>query len=113
MDPPAVIVCVRITASEEDVRRQLVALIEPVAAQPGCLRCALLHDATRPEVVTVIEEWRTRPDMERHFRSQEFWRLLLAAELSSEPPEFSIDTLVSREGLEAVARSRANGASGQ
>ena len=106
MDAPAVVVSVRITASEDDVGRQLAALVDPVAAQPGCRRCQLLRDATHPEQVTILEEWETRSDMERHFRSQEFWRLLLAAELSAEPPEFRIDTLASSEGLEAVARSR-------
>ena len=108
-DPPAVIVSVRITAVEEDVRRQIAALVDPVAAQPGCRRCVLLVDAARPELLTIVEEWRTRPDMERHFRSQEFWQLLLAAEMSAERPEFSIDTLACREGLEAIARSRASG----
>jgi quinol monooxygenase YgiN len=109
MDRPAVIVSVRITAAKEEIRRQLAGLLEPIAAQPGCQCCRLLHDAIRGEVVTMIQEWQTRADMERHLRSQEFWRLLLVAELSSDPPEFRIDTLASREGLEAVVRLRADG----
>jgi hypothetical protein len=55
----------------------------------------------------VVEEWATRADLERHLRSDAFWQLLLLTESSTEPPEFSIDTVTTREGLDAIARARA------
>jgi quinol monooxygenase YgiN len=109
MDTPAVVFTVRLKAAQEGVRRELAALLGPVAAQPGCQRCVLTLDARESNAVTLIEEWATRADLERHFRSDECRRLLLAADLSAAPPEFSIDTVSRREGLEAIARSRSTG----
>ncbi len=106
MIPPAFVLTVRLIAGDEDTRRQLAALVGPTGAQPGCRRCLVLCEAAREEAVTLLQEWATRDDLDRHLRSAEFWRLLLIAELSDEPPEFTIDTVSCREGLDAVARSR-------
>lgn len=111
MQTPAVVLTVRLAAGQDEVRRELAALLGPVAAQPGCQRCALTRDAGGSNAVMLVEEWATRDDLERHFRSEEFWRLLVVADLSAEPPEFSIDTVSRREGLEAIARSRDSGRS--
>jgi quinol monooxygenase YgiN len=111
--PPAVVLTVRLAADREDVRLALAALVAPVAAQPGCQRCALTLDASDSGRVTLVEEWSTREDLDRHLRSDEFWRVLVMAELCATPPQISIDTVVRREGLEAVARSRAEAGPGQ
>lgn len=106
MHTPAAVLTVRLVVREE-VRRDLSALLGQVGTQPGCQRAALALDACRSDLVTLVEEWATRDDLERHLRSDEFWRLLVLSELSSQQPEFSIDTVSAREGLDAIARSRA------
>lgn len=110
MRTPAAILTVRL-AAREDVRRELAALLGEVGTTPGCQRTVLAQEAGEAERVTVVQEWATRDDLERHLRSAVFWRLLLLTESSTEPPEFSIDTITAREGLEAIARARAAGAS--
>jgi quinol monooxygenase YgiN len=109
MQTPAAILTIRLSVRDE-LRRELGALLDQVATQPGCQRTALGIDATRTDLVTLVEEWGTRDELERHLRSDEFWRLLLLCELSTREPEFCIDTVSAREGLDAVARSRAAGA---
>ena len=108
MQTPAAVLTVRLAVREE-VRRDLAALLGQVGTQPGCQRTALALDACRSDLVMLVEEWATRDDLERHLRSDEFWRLLVLCELSSQQPEFSIDTVSAREGLDAIARSRAAG----
>jgi quinol monooxygenase YgiN len=102
----AVVLTVRLVASREEVQRELEALVGPVRAQPGCRHCALMHDAAAPGVVTLTEEWETREDLDRHFRSEECRRLLALVELGDGPPELYIDSVAVREGLEAIAAAR-------
>jgi quinol monooxygenase YgiN len=101
----AVVLSVRLVAGP-GVRRALAALVGPTRAQPGCLRCELLLDAANPSAIELIEEWGSRADLDRHLRSDDCRRLLAAADLAAEPPSFCIDTVVSREGIEAIAAAR-------
>jgi quinol monooxygenase YgiN len=102
----AVVLTVRLVASRDALRRELEALVGPVRAQPGCRHCAVMRDAEAPGVVTLVEEWETRADLDRHFRSEECRRLLALVELGDAPPELYIDSVAVREGLEAIAAAR-------
>lgn len=102
---PAVTFSVRLVAGA-DVRRELAALVGPTRAQPGCLRCELLHDVANPSAVELVEEWGARADLDRHLRSDDCRRLLAVAELAAEAPSFRIDTIAAREGIEAIAAAR-------
>jgi quinol monooxygenase YgiN len=102
----AVVLTVRLVASREGLRRELEALVGPVRAQPGCRHCAVMHDAEESGVVTLVQEWETRADLDRHFRSDECRRLLALVELGDAPPEFYIDSVAVREGMEAIAAAR-------
>jgi quinol monooxygenase YgiN len=105
MQVPAVMFSVRLIAGPA-VQRELTALVGPTRAQPGCLQCELLHDAKDPSAVVLVSEWATRADLDRRLRSDDCRRLLAAAELAGAPPEFRIDTVASREGIEAIAAAR-------
>jgi quinol monooxygenase YgiN len=102
----AVLLMVRLVANREAVQRELEALVAPVRAQPGCRHCSLMRDAEVPGVVTLLEEWATRPDLDRHLRSEECRRLLALVELGDAPPELHIDSVSVREGMEAIAAAR-------
>ena len=105
MQVPAVMFSVRMVAGA-DVHRELAALVGPTRAQPGCLRCTLLRDEENPAALELVEEWASRADLDRHFRSEDCRRLLAAAELAAEAPSFRIDTVAAREGIEAIAAAR-------
>lgn len=102
----AVVLTVRLVASSDELQRELEALVGPVRAQPGCRHCAVMRDADEPGAVTLVEEWETRADLDRHFRSEECRRLLALVELGDGPPEVQIDSVAVREGLEAIAAAR-------
>jgi quinol monooxygenase YgiN len=102
----AVVLTVRLVSRQPEVRRELEGLVGPVRAQPGCRRCAVMHDAEAPGAVTLVQEWETRADLDRHLRSEECRRLLALVELGDAPPELRIDSVAVREGLEAIAAAR-------
>lgn len=106
----AVVLTVRLVARREELQRELEALVGPVRAQPGCRHCSLMHDAEGSGVVTLVEEWETRADLDRHFRSEECRRLLALVELGDAPPELHIDSVAVREGMEAIAAARGQAA---
>jgi quinol monooxygenase YgiN len=80
--------------------------VAPARAQPGCVRCELLQDPATPAALEFVAEWSDREDLDRYLRSEDCRRLLAAAELADEAPAFHIDTVVRREGIEAIAAAR-------
>ena len=61
-------------------------LIESSRLDSGCLDCRLYADVADPNALTLVEEWATRPDMERRLRSAAYGQLLQLMEVSREPP---------------------------
>jgi quinol monooxygenase YgiN len=109
MKPSTAVLSVRLVARDDELRRQLEALIGPIAEQPGCRHCALLYEAGARDAVTLLEEWDSRNDLDRHLRSEECRRLLALLERADRVPEVHIDSIATREGLEAIARARGHG----
>jgi quinol monooxygenase YgiN len=101
-----VVLTIRLIARRPEIQRELEGLVEPVRAQPGCRHCAVMHDAKEPGEVTLVQEWATRADLDRHLRSEECRRLLALVEFGDAPPEVHIDSVAVREGLEAIAAAR-------
>ena len=77
----------------EEMVRSICTLIESSRLDSGCLDCRLYADVANPNALTLVEEWATRPDLERRLRSTEYGQLLQLMEVSREPPEtvFHID----------------------
>lgn len=105
MPLPAVTLSVRGVAGP-DVHRELAALVGPTQAQPGCLRCALLHDAENAAAFELVEEWTSRAELDVHFRSEDCRRLLAAIDRASEPPVVRVHTVAECDGIEAIAAAR-------
>jgi quinol monooxygenase YgiN len=106
MPTPATLFTVHLTAHDEDLRREIVALLGPVGTQPGCRRCVVARDAVEAARLVVMQEWETREALERYFRSEECRRLLALIELAEAPPELHVDSVAVREGMEAIAAAR-------
>jgi quinol monooxygenase YgiN len=102
---PAVTLSIRGVAGP-DVHRELAALVGPTQAQPGCLRCALLHDAENAAAFELVEEWASRAELDNHFRSDDCRRLLAAIDRAQGPPVFRVHTLAACDGIEAIAVAR-------
>jgi len=55
----------------------LRSLIEEIRQAPGCLVCAICREE-EGDLLVVVSGWKTRPDLQRHIRSEHF-RILSGA----------------------------------
>lgn len=89
-----------------EVLKTLTAQLGPTRVQPGCVRCDLYRDVESPDVITLVEEWGTQPELDSRLRSEDYRAVLEAIELSTEEPVLHFDTVIRRGGLEIVASAR-------
>ncbi len=76
--------------NEEEVRRELVALIEPTRKEAGCLNYDLHLSQETRGLFLFHETWRSREDLDRHLQSPHFKRFSdRAAGLVARPAEVS------------------------
>jgi quinol monooxygenase YgiN len=90
----------------EELVRSIYRLIESSRLDSGCLDCRVYYDVANPNAITLVEEWATRPDMERRLRSTAFGQLLQLLEASREPPETIFHTITESSGLETIRNVR-------
>lgn len=84
----------------------LLSACGPTQAKRGCRFCRVEREATGEGLVRYREEWDSDEAFQRHLRSDEFWRVLVAVDLCSEEPEVAIGDLVAQYGLEVLRRLR-------
>jgi quinol monooxygenase YgiN len=80
----------------------LLSMIEPVGKERGCLRYDVFCDLEDTHVFSLIEEWKTRENLDDHIRSEKFSVLLGTKSLLAKPAEISIHTVSHSEGMEVV-----------
>ena len=107
-------IMVRITMNvlpekQKEVLQTILSMIEPDGKEKGCLSHDLYYDVQDSRVFSLIEEWETREDMERHMQSDRFSALLGAKSLLVKPSEIKIHTISHSEGMEAVKIARGKG----
>ena len=81
----------------------------PLAAQPGCTICRVLADVRDEGLLSLQVGWDTEENLERHIRSDLFWKVLALMEISSRRPEIRFHTISRTEGLETIERIRGAG----
>jgi quinol monooxygenase YgiN len=91
----------------EDVIEILQSAIGPICVQPGCISCHLYHDLEYPDELTLVQRWKSVEHLEKQVFSDAFTRLLLAMEMSMEPPEVKFETVCSSAGMEFLESLRA------
>jgi quinol monooxygenase YgiN len=91
--------------TRNDVIEIFRSIVGPTLAEPGCLWCRVFS-AVDDDAVTFIEEWKTREKLERHIRSENFRKILLAMDCASEKPEIRFNHIASVEGMELVRKIR-------
>ena len=76
----------------------------------GCLESSVyLKKTFEEEVILYVEQWQSREDFERHVRSSQYDRILVAMDLSSSPPKISFqegDDLGGMEVIEAIRNQK-------
>lgn len=91
-----------------DVIRTLRSLIEPTQVERGCISCRLYRDINDPAVLTWVEEWESRADLDRHVSSPQYKKLLAALEMCTSQPEVRFETVVETEGLKLIETARSS-----
>lgn len=87
----------------------LRAAVGPIQVKRGCCGCSVELDATETGLVHYREEWESERGFERHVRSDEFWPILVAMDLSAKKPRACVGDLSARQGLEALLALREPG----
>lgn len=72
---------------ETEVEQALRGLVAPTHAEPGCLRYALHRAFDDPTRLVLIERWKTREDLDKHFTSPHMQQLPDPTEYLAEPPQ--------------------------
>ena len=85
-----------------EMMQTLLSIIEPSAREKGCLGYDVFCDLEDKHVFSLIEEWETREDLDRHIRSELFSVLLGTKSLLGKPLEMKIYTVSRSEGAEVV-----------
>ena len=89
-----------------EVMQTLGSLIEDVAKETGCRRYSVSCDIKDNNCISLLEEWETRKNLDRHIMSQRFGVLLGIKTLLCEPIEIQIHTVSKSEGMEAIVALR-------
>ena len=92
-----------------EMMQTLLSMIEPAAKEKGCLRYEVFCDLEDHHMFSLIEEWETREDLDRHIRSERFSVLLGTKSLLGKPLEMQIHTVSHSEGMEIVNALRDKG----
>ncbi len=101
------VIIVRITMNafiekRTEVMQTLLSMIEPTENERGCQSCHVFWDIKDKNVLCLIEEWKTREDLDDHIKSDRFSVLLGTKSLLCEPLKILIFTVLNSEGIEAV-----------
>ncbi|QEG02158.1 Antibiotic biosynthesis monooxygenase [Stieleria maiorica] len=86
----------------EEILQVFCSLSGPTEVAKGCRFCRVLCDADDDNAITYWAQWETREDLEDHFRSERFRRLLPYIDMSLEPPDVDVSDVDAIGGIELV-----------
>jgi quinol monooxygenase YgiN len=70
-----------------------------IRQEKGCLGYSLYRDSEKENTYSVVGEWKTRPAMEKHFKTQNFEVLIGAARVLGETFEMNIAEILETGGF--------------
>jgi len=84
--------------------------------EKGCLGYSLYRDFEKENTYSVVGEWKTRPAMEKHFKTQDFEVMIGAARVLGETFEMNLAEVLETGGFklarEQIASQQRGSASG-
>lgn len=93
-------------AARAEVLQTLRSVAGPTRVKAGCVGCWLYRDTENENAVTLVEEWRTWADLERHLGSDDYRKILAVMDSAVEPPGLRFHTIAHSDGFEAVEKAR-------
>lgn len=94
------------STKRKEILRAIRPLLAPTRVLKGCIRINLLQDIESPNVLTLVEEWKSQGDLDYHLCSDEFKMILQVMEMSRKRPEIRFHTIAGTSGLEVVQAVR-------
>lgn len=90
----------------EQAVRLLVSSVGSTEAKSGCRECLISLDATDASHARYTEVWDSESAFQRHLRSEEFRRVLIAMDMSKEEPQVVVGNLSGHSGIEHLRAIR-------
>jgi len=84
----------------------LGSMTEQTQFEPGCLSCRLYRSVEDARAIMFEELWLSEEDVQRHLRSDKYYKVLLVVEMATEPPEIRFDTIALSMGVERIEQAR-------
>ncbi len=83
---------------EAEVRREILALVDPTRAEEGCLNYDLHVSADDPGIFVLYENWKSKADLDQHLATPYLERFkALAPGLLSGPIEIALYEMVTKQ----------------
>ena len=98
---------------EQVVLDILRSVIGPTRLKSGCMDCAVYTDQGEAPTILYLEQWQSRETLDRHIRSELYFRVLSAMELADEAPEIYFHEVSDTRGLEYVESLRTSSPTNQ
>ena len=101
-----IIVTLRMTVRpgrRHDLADTIRGMLESTRVERGCISYCLYEDIENKNIFVLVEEWKTRDDLEKHVRTGNYRRLLALMDLLSEPPELQFNTVSQTAGMELLS----------
>ena len=77
-----------------------------IRLKSGCMDCAVYTDQGEGQTILYLEKWQSGEHLDRHIRSELYFRVLSAMELAGEPPKIYFHEVSDTKGLEYVEALR-------
>jgi quinol monooxygenase YgiN len=111
---PRVFSILRVTVSSKS-RKGVLDLMYfikgPMCNLPGCMSCHGYQDVDNPNRLTLVEEWESLEDLEKHIATDDYRKKLSILDLSSQPPEILFHTVSETRGMDLITAVRDRGKS--
>lgn len=78
----------------------------PARLERGCARAQILRDIDAPELLSYVEEWQSREEIQERIRSGPFSHLLALMEAAPSAPSIEFRDVSGVHGLDYVAAVR-------
>ena len=95
-----------IPSKQLEMTQTLLSMIEPTEKESGCIGYDVFRDTQDQNLFCLLEEWKTREELDQHIASHQFSILLGTKALLSEPLDIQIFTVSRLEGMDAVLSIR-------
>jgi len=91
-----------IPGKQLEMKQTLLSMIEPTEKEVGCISYGVFCDTKDNNRFCLMEEWKTREELDQHIASHQFSILLGTKALLCEPLDIKIFTVSHSEGMDTV-----------